>query len=71
SPRSICQTVNGNQCCVSWANAVSGLIQLDLVSAANDVLNDCGGNDISGLTRNTNLNGICTTQCLSNRPSGC
>ncbi|KAJ7613212.1 hypothetical protein FB45DRAFT_759295 [Roridomyces roridus] len=71
APRSICQTVNGNQCCVSWANPVSGLTQGQLVNSANDVLNDCSGNDISGLTRNTNLNGICTTQCLSNRPSGC
>ncbi|KAJ7622191.1 hypothetical protein FB45DRAFT_980575 [Roridomyces roridus] len=71
APRSICQTVNGNQCCVSWANPASGLTQGELVSGANAVLNGCGGNAISGLTRNTNLNGICTTQCLSNRPNGC
>ncbi|KAF7317784.1 hypothetical protein MKEN_00866200 [Mycena kentingensis (nom. inval.)] len=71
SPRSICQTVNGNQCCVSWANPVNGLTQGNLVPGAQAVLNGCGGNSISGLTRNTNLNGICTTQCLSNRATGC
>ncbi|KAJ7609882.1 hypothetical protein FB45DRAFT_340093 [Roridomyces roridus] len=71
SPRSICQSVNGNQCCVSWADPVSGLTQGDLVSAAQEVLDDCGGNSVSGLSRNTNLNGICTTQCLSNRADGC
>ncbi|KAJ7622128.1 hypothetical protein FB45DRAFT_753295 [Roridomyces roridus] len=67
SPRSICQ----GGCCVSWANAVSGLTQGELVNSANDVLNGCGGDTISGLTRDTSLNGVCTSQCLSNRPSGC
>ncbi|KAJ7505963.1 hypothetical protein B0H11DRAFT_1850562 [Mycena galericulata] len=71
SPRSICTTQNGNQCCVSWANAVSGLTQGNLVNAAQDVLNTCAGSTVSGLTRNTNLNGVCTTQCLSNRATGC
>ncbi|KAF7350039.1 hypothetical protein MVEN_01305600 [Mycena venus] len=71
SPRSICTTQNGNQCCVSWADAVSGLTQGDLVDAAQEILNDCGGSSVSGLSRDTDLNGVCTTQCLSNRADGC
>ncbi|EJD37923.1 hypothetical protein AURDEDRAFT_116665 [Auricularia subglabra TFB-10046 SS5] len=71
SPRSICQTTNGNQCCVSWANVASGLTQGMLVSAANAVQNGCVVNGQSGLSRNTNLNGVCTTQCLSSRATGC
>ncbi|KAJ6528447.1 hypothetical protein B0H19DRAFT_969072 [Mycena capillaripes] len=71
SPRSICISQNGNQCCVSWANPVSGLTQNDLVNAAQKIFNDCGGNTKSGLSRNTNLNGVCTTECLSDRPTGC
>ncbi|EJD50239.1 hypothetical protein AURDEDRAFT_112316 [Auricularia subglabra TFB-10046 SS5] len=71
SPRSICLTTNGNQCCVSWAKVAPGLTQGILVSAANAVQNDCVVNGQSGLSRNTNLNGICTTQCLSNRATGC
>ncbi|KAJ7795114.1 hypothetical protein B0H14DRAFT_2920986 [Mycena olivaceomarginata] len=71
SPRSICTTQNGNQCCVSWADAVSGLTQGNLVNAAQAVLNDCAGSTVSGLSRDTNLNGVCTTECLSNRATGC
>ncbi|KAJ7754727.1 hypothetical protein B0H14DRAFT_3166462 [Mycena olivaceomarginata] len=70
-PRSICTTQNGNQCCVSWADAVSGLTQGNLVNAAQAVLNDCAGSTVSGLSRDTNLNGVCTTECLSNRATGC
>ncbi|KAF8183557.1 hypothetical protein K438DRAFT_1599517 [Mycena galopus ATCC 62051] len=71
SPRSICVTQNGNQCCISWANAVSGLTQGNLVNAAQQILNDCAGSTVSGLSRDTNLNGVCTTECLSNRATGC
>ncbi|KAF8144969.1 hypothetical protein K438DRAFT_1735693 [Mycena galopus ATCC 62051] len=71
SPRSLCVTQSGNQCCVSWADAVSGLVQGDLVNAAVAVFNDCAGSTVSGLSRDTNLNGVCTTECLSNRPTGC
>ncbi|EJD50801.1 hypothetical protein AURDEDRAFT_111961 [Auricularia subglabra TFB-10046 SS5] len=71
SPRSICQTTNGNQCCVSWADVASGLTQGMLVSAANAVQNGCVVNGQSGVSRNTDLNGVCTTQCLSDRASGC
>ncbi|KAF8183564.1 hypothetical protein K438DRAFT_1907972 [Mycena galopus ATCC 62051] len=71
SPRSICATQNGNQCCVSWADAVSGLTQGDLVNAAQQILDDCGGSSVSGLSRDTDLNGVCTTECLSNRATGC
>jgi hypothetical protein len=72
SPRSICRTTVNEQCCVSWANPVPGLVEFNLVSAASKILNFCGVNPrVSGLARNVNLNGVCTTQCLSNRPNGC
>ncbi|KZV95835.1 hypothetical protein EXIGLDRAFT_734679 [Exidia glandulosa HHB12029] len=71
SPRSICQTTNGNQCCVSWADVASGLTEGELVSAANAVQSGCVNNGQSGLSRNTDLNGVCTTQCLSSRATGC
>ncbi|EJD45357.1 hypothetical protein AURDEDRAFT_165573 [Auricularia subglabra TFB-10046 SS5] len=71
SLRSICLTTTGNQCCVSWANVVSGLTQGTLGSAANAVFNGCVVNGQSGLSRNTDLNGVCTTLCLSSRASGC
>ncbi|EJD50783.1 hypothetical protein AURDEDRAFT_47322, partial [Auricularia subglabra TFB-10046 SS5] len=71
SPRSICQTTNGNQCCVSWADVASGLTEGELVPAANAVFNGCVVNGQSGVSRNTDLNGVCTTQCLSDRATGC
>ena len=71
SPRSICQTTNANQCCVSWANNAPGLVEGDLVNAAVKTYNQCVTSGLSGLTRNTNLHGVCTTQCLSNRATGC
>ncbi|EJD46683.1 hypothetical protein AURDEDRAFT_63090 [Auricularia subglabra TFB-10046 SS5] len=69
--RSICQSANGFQCCVSWASNVSGLHVGDLVSAASKSYNSCVVNGRSARTLNTNLNGVCTVQCLSNRPDGC
>jgi hypothetical protein len=71
SPRSICLTQNGNQCCVSWANPVGGLTQGQLVSAATKIFDTCINDRISGLARNVNLNGVCTTECLSDRATGC
>jgi hypothetical protein len=73
SPRSICLIGNaGARCCVSWANAVPGLVKSNLVNAATAALNGCRTpNAVSALTRNTLLQSTCTTQCLSDRPNGC
>ena len=71
SPRSICQSTNGAQCCVSWANDVVGLLEGDLVSVAVKTYNECITSALSGLARNVQLRGVCTTQCLSDRPGGC
>ena len=71
SPRSVCLTLSGNQCCTSWADVAPGVTDGDLASAAEDVLAGCVENNQSGVARNVNLNGICTTQCLSNRATGC
>jgi hypothetical protein len=72
SPRSVCLTSDGAQCCVSWSAVVDGLVEDSLVSAAQKVQDTCvvpRGN--SGLARNVNLQGVCLTQCLSDRATGC
>ncbi|GAB1317751.1 hypothetical protein MFIFM68171_07961 [Madurella fahalii] len=72
SPRSICFSNSGGQCCISWANPVSGAIQAHLADAAQSTLNTCStGSAVSGVSRNTIIGTTCTTQCLSNRASGC
>jgi hypothetical protein len=72
APRSLCLTQQGSQCCVSWADAVNGLSEGSLLPAAEAVQNACVVQQgISGLARNVNLQGVCTSQCLSNRPGGC
>lgn len=72
SPRSICLSQSGNQCCISWANPAPGLVQVDLYNAANKARNTCGGGGtVSAVVRDVNLHGVCTNQCLSNRPNGC
>jgi hypothetical protein len=72
APRSICLSQNGVQCCISWADVVENVTEGILLASAQTVQNQCVINRASsGLQRNVNLNGICTTQCLSNRPGGC
>ncbi|KAF9773842.1 hypothetical protein IL306_008249 [Fusarium sp. DS 682] len=73
SPRSICKTTSGKQCCISWAKAVSGGKEDNLSPAGYKVASECnwGDNTVSGLTRDTQIGNTCTTQCLSNRPDGC
>ncbi|KAF7555893.1 hypothetical protein G7Z17_g1822 [Cylindrodendrum hubeiense] len=74
SPRSICKTVSGKQCCISWARAVSSGQEKNLASAGYRVLEGCNvWNDgtVSGLTRDTQIGNTCTTQCLSDRADGC
>ncbi|KAJ7145661.1 hypothetical protein C8R44DRAFT_596575, partial [Mycena epipterygia] len=78
SPRAVClgQSSNqsSNQCCVSWSKAVGPLLQSALFTAANKVFSTCLEESLtneSGLARNVILNGVCLTECLSNRPTGC
>lgn len=72
SPRSICLTQAGNQCCISWGNPVPALVQSNLYNGANTARNSCGSSGlVSAIVRDVNLHGVCTNQCLSNRPEGC
>lgn len=72
SPRAICLSQSGNQCCISWGNVVPGLVQNSLYNAANNARNGCGGGGlVSAVVRDVSLHGVCTNQCLSNRPTGC
>ncbi|EJD46735.1 hypothetical protein AURDEDRAFT_63018 [Auricularia subglabra TFB-10046 SS5] len=70
SPRSICLS-SGSTCCVSWHDPVPGLVEGYLIGAADAAFNACVTDGLSGATTNTNLNGVCTRQCLSDRPTGC
>lgn len=73
SPRAVCQGQGDNSCCTSWSVEVGGNLRYgDLYDAANKIIGQCNsGGSISGLARDVNLAGTCTTQCLSNRASGC
>ncbi|KAI0444895.1 hypothetical protein F4803DRAFT_219676 [Xylaria telfairii] len=72
SPRSICGNYSGAQCCVSWHTPVQSAIRDNLVAAAQKVLDGCQGDTgVSGETTDTQLGSSCTTQCLSNRATGC
>jgi len=76
SPRSICLFGGGCgcTCCVSWANPVPAgtAQQFQLANAADKVLSQCSSSSgVSGLTRNTLIGDTCTTQCLSDRSTGC
>ncbi|EJD46680.1 hypothetical protein AURDEDRAFT_46913, partial [Auricularia subglabra TFB-10046 SS5] len=70
SPRSICLS-NGGTCCISWRDVVPDFPEAFLYNAAVAAHNTCVFNGLSGATENTNLNGVCTRQCLSNRATGC
>ncbi|EJD46740.1 hypothetical protein AURDEDRAFT_164192 [Auricularia subglabra TFB-10046 SS5] len=70
SSRSICLS-DPTECCVSWRSVVPGLLKSQLVPSAIAAFNGCVGHGFSGATDNTNLNRICTRQCLSNRGSDC
>lgn len=72
--RSLCMIGAEGKCCVSWANNVSGLKLAYLVNAGKKTLSQCekvNSRAVSGKARDANLNGVCTTQCLSDRPEGC
>jgi len=72
SPRAVCLSQRGEQCCTSWAREVPRpLFYRDLAPAVQKISTSCAGNRVSGLSRDTNLAGTCTTQCLSNRADGC
>lgn len=73
SPRAVCQGQSNNQCCTSWSIEVNGNLQYGhLYDAASKVISQCNsGGSISGLARDVDLAGTCTTQCVSNRANGC
>ncbi|KAF2668188.1 hypothetical protein BT63DRAFT_359359, partial [Microthyrium microscopicum] len=73
SPRSVCINNAGNVCCISWANDVGGMLKGYLLSGFNNAMNSCnpGNSQISARVHNARLGGVCTTECVSNRPSQC
>jgi hypothetical protein len=72
SPRSICGTYSGSQCCVSWHNPVSNAERRNLVDAAQKAIDGCRADSgVSGKTSDTLIGSTCTDQCLSNRATGC
>jgi hypothetical protein len=72
APRSICRSSStGGFCCVSWAHPARGAVRNNLLAAMQKAQYGCVLNSQSGLTRNTNLGGTCTTQCLSSDANTC
>ena len=79
SPRSICmEWPRYGRCCVSWSVNAPGARTNYFYSAAQKTLSTCerGANgvilsSVSGKSKDTNIGGVCLTQCLSNRPDGC
>ena len=71
SPRSLCLSQGGNQCCVSWSANIGSVAESDLFNAGEAVFNTCIGDNISGRASDVSINGQCLSQCLSNRPNGC
>jgi hypothetical protein len=72
APRSICRSSStGGFCCVSWAHPARGAVRNNLLAAMQKAQYSCVLNGQSGLTRNTNLGGTCTTQCLSSDANTC
>ncbi|EJD39747.1 hypothetical protein AURDEDRAFT_171196 [Auricularia subglabra TFB-10046 SS5] len=69
-PLAIC-LLAGSRCCVSWRDPIPGLTRGHLVPSAKDILNSCVTRGFSGSISDTNLNGFCTTECLSNIADGC
>lgn len=69
-PGSVCLLANGGQCCVSWALPVSGLLTGSLVRGAISTYEKCikASPTTSGLVRDVNLNGVCNSICLLDRP---
>lgn len=74
SPRAICYGQSGAQCCVSWSKVVCCALERQLIPSAQRVLDECWGEPwdaMSGQEIAVNLELVCVTQCLSNRPKGC
>lgn len=79
SPRAVClgQSSGSSRCCTSWSQAVANqnFRTGNLAPAAEAILNQCRAQDglVSGrtVTNGASLQGVCATQCLSNRPDGC
>jgi len=79
SPRSACLYGQGQileQCCISWADPISGAEIQDLDKSSKIVLDNChyerfADKLVSGLIRDTLIGSTCTTVCMSNRPDRC
>jgi len=72
SPRSTCLTVRlYGTCCISWSKNAPGAAKSNFLNAATKTLDTCGDGYVSGKSKDTNIGGVCLTQCLSNRPDGC
>jgi len=81
SPRSVCLAgpisyLEAMPCCISWSKDAPGARKSHFYNAAFDTYNSCrdwqyGGYRVSGKSKDTNINGVCLTQCLSGRPDGC
>jgi hypothetical protein len=75
SPRAVCIEGSGQaagKCCVSWASVVRNDHLADLFDAALNVYNTCSnGGRVSGLVRDAQVGGACTTVCISDRLSRC
>ena len=73
SPRQVCAiNRDSRQCCISWSKEVANLQYGFLLPAAAKTFDECDkGTGVSGLARDVILNGVCMTQCLSDRGTGC
>ncbi|KAK3380761.1 hypothetical protein B0T24DRAFT_571717 [Lasiosphaeria ovina] len=71
SPRSVCLSRSGKNCCISWSKDIGSVREADLFNAGKNVLDRCVGENNSGLARDVSINGNCLTECLSDRATGC
>ncbi|KAI1404055.1 hypothetical protein F4819DRAFT_505265 [Hypoxylon fuscum] len=75
APRQICyegEAAETNEyCCVSWHNVVKNLNKGDLAPIAQEIMQTCTSEGISGKENNIYVHDTCTSVCLSNRGVGC
>ncbi|KAK3389584.1 hypothetical protein B0H63DRAFT_445764 [Podospora didyma] len=71
SPRSVCLSRSGGNCCISWASDIGNVRESDLYNAAKKSLDRCVGEKNSGRATDVAINGKCLNQCLSDRATGC
>jgi hypothetical protein len=71
SPRSICLSRNGRDCCISWDTNLGDIHESAFYNAAKKSMDTCVTEGRSGRARDVFLNGKCLEQCLSDRATGC